>query len=238
MAGESERKVRKFWDEQAEAFGADPSATLTDHYLRGLEIATIQRYIRERNPKRVVDIGCGNGFSTVQFAAAFSDVAFVGVDYSREMIRHARDGERPNCAFLWGDVLDPATLPDSSFDVVLTQRCIQNILDRNLQTRAIRNMLTLKSDDGVLLLMECSKPGLRQFNRLSQGVNPHRPPKREPFHNLWLEDRDLRREFGAHVEYFCSTYMIGKAIHPRLQRICCRLPQVGAFGYDRLFIIR
>lgn len=235
---ESDREVRAFWDEQAESFGADPSATLTDQYLRGLEITTMERHIRECGPGRVLDVGCGNGFSTRMFAASFPRISFVGVDYSREMIRHAKKRAVQNCAFGWGDVLDPETLPEGPFDLILTQRCIQNILDVERQMQAIRNLMSLRSRGSLLLLMECSKAGLRQFNRLGSRINRHRPPKREPFHNLWVDDEKLRREFGAEVEYFCSTYMICKAIHPRLRAIGARLPQVGSFGYDRLFVIR
>ncbi len=232
------KEVLDFWNSRARDYGQDPSATLEDHYLRRLEIYTMIRYLRKHRPKRVLDVGCGNGFSTFRFAKMFPRVSFRGVDYSREMLTNAKRHERPNCTFVWGDVLKSETLPEGPFDMVLTQRCIQNVLDADLQFEGIRNLRALKSEHGILLLMECSKDGLRQYNALSLGISPRRQLKKEPFHNLWFEDEKIRREFGAEVDCFCSTYMLAKAAHPRLRRIGFHLPQLGAFGYDRLYIIR
>lgn len=230
--------VKEHWDSRAEQFKEQAAATLEDQYLRELEVRTMVELLRERRATSALDVGCGNGYSTHEFARALPGVSFMGIDYSAGMIEHAKGRELPNCHFAVGDILDPASLPPQKFDVVLTQRCVQNILDRSQQKAAIRNLLSLVGPGGVLAFMECSNPGLTQFNRVSQAMSRRRPFKQVPVHNLWFDDEELVREFGAEVVGFCGTYMLCKAISPRLRALGFKLPQVGRFGYDRLYLIR
>lgn len=229
--------MRKHWDGRAAAFGADAAATLEDLYLRALEIRFMRQFLARRKVNSVLDIGCGNGYSTHIFARTLQNTRFIGVDYSPPMISAARAYELPNCRFVVGDVLRPETLPQERFDAVITQRCIQNILDRVDQRRAIANMCTLVAPGGVVALMECSNPGLAQFNAVAKTVKESRAPKVPPVHNLWFDDAWLVSEFGAQVVHFCSVYMLFKAISGRLRWLGYRLPQLGAFGYDRVFLI-
>lgn len=230
--------VKDHWDARAEQFKEQAAATLEDEYLRELEVRAMVNLIRSRRATSVLDVGCGNGYSTHAFARQMPAVRFVGIDYSAGMIEHAKSRELPNCRFAVGDILDPASLPRETFDVVLTQRCVQNILDRDQQMAAIRNLLGRVAPGGVLAFMECSSPGVDQFNRVSQAMSRRRPLKKPPVHNLWFDDDDLVREFGAEVVGFCGTYMLCKAISPRLRALGFKLPQVSRFGYDRLYLMR
>lgn len=229
--------VKIFWDARAKEYGLDPAATLTDQYLRMLEIEAILKRIKDRKPDTVLDVGCGNGFSTICFAKRFPETKFIGLDYSEEMIRIAYSHELSNCKFVIGDVLKSDTLPDLCFDMIITQRCIQNILSYDLQFEAITNLLRKKTFGGIMFLMECSQNGAEMFNRLSHFVNPKRNVKKAPFHNLWLQDECLVRDFNARIEYFCSTYMLAKSVHERLRYLGYRLPQIGRFGYEKIFVI-
>ena len=84
--------IRAFWDDRARPFGGMARATLNESPLRRLEIRTMMRQIASTtpHPRQVLDVGCGNGFSTKQFARRFPEIEFVGADYSEEMIHHAR----------------------------------------------------------------------------------------------------------------------------------------------------
>lgn len=230
--------VKAFWEEQARAFGVDPAATLADPYWRELEMRVMLDYVRKLRPKSVLDVGCGNGFSTAFFARQLPRVKFVGVDYSERMIAAARAQESPNCVFRVADVLRLESLPEGKFDVVLTQRCLQNILSYELQATAIRHLIQKKAADGALLLMECSEDGLPGFNAVSRLADKARAPKKPPFHNLWFRDERLRKDFNADVKCFCSSYMFAKALHPKLRPLGLKLPQVGRFGYERLYILK
>ena len=233
------KEIKKFWDTRAKEYGADRQATLREKYLRLLEIKTMKRLIRRYSPKRVLDVGCGNGYSTNLYAREFPDIEFVGMDYSEEMIQHARTSAVPNCHFFVGDVLDRASLTEGDFDIILSQRCLQNLPDYELQQKAIGNLLTHKNPDGHMLLMECSKDGVAQLNGLRMRMGKKPIENIEPWHNNFFEDRLLRADFGAEILYFSSTYMLfAKVIHSRLSPLGYLLPALGKFGYDRLYIIK
>src|SRR6266576_2776122 len=118
-------RIRAFWDERARQFGADGRATLRETHLREVEVRAMMKKIAVIKPARVLDVGCWNGWSTRQYARAFPETQFVGVDFSGEMIRHAKSDVPRNCEFRQSDVLDRASLPFRLFEIVMTQRCLQ-----------------------------------------------------------------------------------------------------------------
>lgn len=236
---EHTRNIRKFWDDRAKEFGEDWRATLGDEYLRLLEIKTMTKLIKKFKPKRVLDVGCGNGYSTKIFASKFPSINFIGIDYSPEMVFQAKKKPVNNCDFFEGDVLYMETLPAGEFDFIFTQRCLQNIPDYGKQTIAINNLLIKSSTDGILLLMECSKDGVERLNNFRMKIGQPPIDNIEPWHNNFFLDEDLIRDFGAKVLHFTSTYMfLSKIIHPSLTRISYILPAIGDFGYDKLYIIK
>ena len=237
-AVDSFERIRSFWDERARMFGADSRATLRETHLRDVELRAMMRKIRQLAPLRVLDVGCGNGWSTRQYAQAFPHTQFVGMDFSEEMIRHARYTNIRNLKFAVGNVLDPATLPRGSFDLVITQRCLQNLPDWETQKRALNHLREVRSPHGRIMLMECSKDGVAQLNalRVEMGLEPLADI--EPWHNCFMRDAQLIREYGANVEYFSSTYMfLAKVVHKKLSYVARYLPALGKFGYDRLYVL-
>jgi ubiquinone/menaquinone biosynthesis C-methylase UbiE len=233
-------EIKAYWDSQAKEFGADARATLADRRLRKLEILTAIKYIRRLNPNIVFDVGCGNGYSTLQFADRFPEIRFVGIDYSEEMIRIARQQkQRPNCEFRVGDVLKPETLPPGTVDLILTQRCIQNLPDYPTQKTAIENLRARLAKGGNLLLMECSKEGVAQINRVRKWFFKKPLTKLEPWCNTFFVDQNLINDFGARIDYFCSTYLFfAKGIQMRTSLLGYLLPNVGKFGHNRLYLIK
>lgn len=238
-------EIKKFWDDRAKEFGEDWRATLGEKYLRLLEIKTMTGLIKSYRPGRVLDVGCGNGYSTKLYANSFPNIEFIGIDYSEKMIQQANKSPVKNCNFVIGDVLNTNLLPEGVFDLIITQRCLQNLTDYESQQQAINNLISKKSIHGALLLMECSKDGVEQLNRFrtKMGLKPFE--NIEPWHNNFFHDNKLRKDFNADIVYFTSTYMFLVkliTIHPWvslfLSVLGYHLPQFGKFGYDRLYIIK
>lgn len=233
------KEIKKLWDTRAKEYGANCQATLGEKNLRMLEIKTMMKMIKRYNPKRVIDVGCGNGYSTKIYASEFPLVQFFGMDYSEEMIRHAKLSPIRNCSFFVGDVLDEASFNEREFDIIITQRCLQNLPDYEQQRRAINNLLLLKRPAGHLLLMECSKDGVAQLNQLRINLGLKPLENIEPWHNNFFIDSLLREDFGAEIIHFSSTYMfLTKVINTRLSKVGYLLPPIGKFGYDKLYIIK
>lgn len=233
------RAIKEFWDTRAREFRENPEGTLTEKYLRLLEIKTMTRFIREMKPTRLLDVGCANGYSTKVYARTFRHVNLIGMDYSEEMILHAQKDALSNCTFVVGDVLRKETFPSGAFDIIITQRCIQNLPDYTTQRTAIENMLTKKVRGGALLLMECSKDGVDKLNLWRWRLGKKPIENVEPWHNHFLVDKKLVEDFNARIFHFSSTYMfLAKVLHPRLSRLGKLLPSLGSFGYDKLYLIR
>jgi ubiquinone/menaquinone biosynthesis C-methylase UbiE len=231
--------IRKFWDRRAAEFGADSSATLREHYLRALEIWTMLKKIKKFGPRNVLDVGCGNGYSTRIYAAELKGTEFVGMDFSAEMIKAAREANSlDNLRFQTGDISDISTFPEGRFDLIISQRALQNLVSYEDQKRGIENLLRKKTKDGILLLMECSKPGLERLQKWRKRLGMAEAENVEPWHNHFLRDDYMKRDFDAEIHHFASTYMAATwLVSPRLQRIASRLPTVGRFGYEKLFVI-
>lgn len=236
---EHTKKIRKFWDDRAKEYGDDWQATLGEKYLRLLEIKKMVKLITQYKPKRVLDVGCGNGYSTKIYANKFPNVEFVGIDYSSEMIFQANRSLIGNCNFFEGDVLDLGSFPSGVFDLIITQRCLQNIPDYERQRAAINNLLVKLSQNGILLLMECSKDGVEQLNNCLIRIGKKPVDNIQPWHNNFFRDCNLISDFKATVVHFTSTYMfLSKIIHPALTLVGFILPAIGKFGYDKLYIIK
>jgi len=233
-------KTKKYWDDRAKEHGESWQATLGEEYLRNLEIRTIIKLIKKYKPSRVLDVGCGNGYSTKIYAEQFPDIHFVGIDYSEFMIQNANMKPIANCEFYVGDVLNYDSLPSGSYDLIITQRCLQNISDYDRQRIAINNLLRKKTIHGTLLLMECSKDGVDQINRLRIKLGKKVIEGIEPWHNKFFVDDNLINDFGATINHFTSTYMfLSRVISLKchLLKLASYLPAVGKFGYDKLYII-
>lgn len=238
MSKEKEQ-IKEFWDKRAREHGEDWRATLGEKYLRLLEIQTVVDQITICRPSTVMDVGCGNGYSTKEFALRFPQSTFVGVDFSEEMISQAQKKHPDNASFQVSDVTDDSTLPKGPFDLIVTQRCLQNLPTYELQKKAIESLLSRKSENGILFLMECSKNGVAQLNRLRKRLGKKPKDNIEPWHNNFFVDEKITADFNAEIHHFCSTYMFfSKVISNRLAKYAYRLPQIGSFGYDKVYLIR
>ena len=80
------------------------------------------------NVRRVIDLGCGPGNSTVVLRERWPDAEFTGLDSSAEMIERARR-EYPRQRWIAGDIAEWAAASDSKFDVVFSNAALQWVED-------------------------------------------------------------------------------------------------------------
>jgi SAM-dependent methyltransferase len=103
---------------------------------------------------RVLDVGCGPGTITVDFARRVAPGRVLGVDRSDEVLGVARDAARDsgvaNVEFAVGDVyaLDQ---PDASFDVVHAHQVLQHLVD---PVAALREMRRVCTPEGVVAIRD------------------------------------------------------------------------------------
>mgnify|MGYP003466422549 CR=1 FL=1 len=112
----------------------------------------------------VLDIGCGPGTITAEFADRVAPGRVVGVDAAAAVIeRAAAQFDRPNLQFMVGDAY---ALPfdDDSFDVVHAHQVLQHVSD---PVAVLREMRRVAKPGGVVAAREVDYAGTFWYPRLS-----------------------------------------------------------------------
>lgn len=245
--------IRDFWTERARQYKTDARATLADDTVRALEIRAITKYLH--NGATVLDAGCGNGYSTIQFARRRM-LDITGIDYSSEMVRYARENlsllrsdnpTRSKIRFAAGDVMN-LSFPRAHFDTVITERCLQNLPSWEDQRHAILNLAGVLKPQGVLIMAECSFTGLDQLSRILNALRRPLADNALPWHNLFFCDECLINDPAIRkllapvcIVNFASSYAVLSRLLPVPFQFVARWlarPSVGPFSYHKLYLWR
>ena len=181
--------ILEHYHEQAVEHGLEPTSTMADQITREAEVSAVLsgiEYMRNTNESvlRVLEIGCGNGYLLQRMRTQFPDISLTGLDYSPDMVALANKRNIENCTVRQGDV---CALPfeTESFDVVVSERCLVNLLDPAAQDRALKDIHRILKSGGHLIFIEAFMDGLENLNRarLELGLEKNRVPH----HNLWFD---------------------------------------------------
>lgn len=225
-------KIKSFWQERARGDQADAATTHPDIWQRWLEIELLRPLVSPQD--RVLDIGCGNGYTTRRLAPLVREI--IGADYSEEMIRRAEHpagedaGRVPaNMRFVVRDVMRLTAGDLGLFDVVLSERCLINLGSWAAQQQALRAMVTMLRPGGRLILVEGSADGRAKLNALRQAVGLE--PMPPVWHNIDFREAPLLEflaPYGDVVEHrhFGVYDFVSRVIHPLL--VAPQTPQYEA----------
>jgi SAM-dependent methyltransferase len=154
------------WNDRAASVAEDVEVNLMDIFQREIEYDYVCRYLTR--DMRVLEVGCGNGFSTKRFRELANHVdAF---DYAERMIERAREafGETNN-RFIHDNLLAPQHL-EGPYDTTICVRVLINLADLEQQLLAIRNLAKLTKPGGLLILAEGFTDGFGELNKLRDAV--------------------------------------------------------------------
>lgn len=227
--------IKHFWDKEAIEWGNNPCVTIRDHYFRLLEIETICLLVK--NCKKLLDIGCGSGFSTLFYRNVSDEV--VGIDYSKYMIENAQklindsiylqeimsnylvDLDPPitlnNISFKVGDILN-LNFPNSSFDFVIVERVLINLPTVDLQSKALHEISRVLKPNASCILVEVTKEGHSYVDKLRKQYNL--PILEKYWHNFYIDEssfEDVLKKTSLSVNKILrfETYQfLTKVIHP------------------------
>lgn len=166
MENDSAASIKAFWETRAEDQASDEElVTHRDRNQRLLENELILQDLPKG--KRVLDIGCGNGYSTGIFAERSAFV--LGIDYSEAMIKRASNkfAGVPNVGFQVQDAL-ALDLPAAEFDVAISQRCLINLVSWEAQQQALANIARVLKPGGLFFFQEGTQQGRATLNRVRE----------------------------------------------------------------------
>jgi ubiquinone/menaquinone biosynthesis C-methylase UbiE len=213
---------------------------------------------------RVLDVGCANGWSTLQFAAERA-ISIRGVDYVPEMIDSARSRVvasgshlRGSVDFAVGDALD-LDEPNDAYDAVVCIRVVINLGEWENQLRGLLECARVLRSGGTFLLSEATTQGWSRLNDLRREWGFPDIPM--PSFNNYLDEQRVIKELAEQLEVievvnFASSYYVGTRLlkpllaaasvtHPSVtdpdsewNRWCASLPAWGDYGTQKLFVFR
>lgn len=259
-------KIKEYWDGRARQYSDTLAATTNDIYLRKLEIFTIVETFHQVSlPKNgnVLDIGCGDGYSTLKVAQAISGFCFLGIDYSKDMIKNACGQLKSHpelndrVTFIIGDVTELGkTCGDSVYDVILSSRCLINLDSTKNQYHAIVQIADHIKPGGYYIAIENFIEGHDNMNRARRSVGLPDIPVR--WHNLYFKEHEfihiverffeniIFKDFSS--SYYFATRVIYSAMcqmrgeepnyNHEIHQLSINLPWIGQFSPIRMVVLR
>jgi ubiquinone/menaquinone biosynthesis C-methylase UbiE len=253
-------QIQQYWTNQALMHGESADASWSDTSVIHMEIAELCKHLRENDT--VLDIGCGNGYSTIQLARR-RRISIRGLDYIPEMIDIARrrleagvEGLLGQVEFAVGD-LTALDEPEGRYDKLILVRVLINLGTWGRQEKTLRECVRVVKPGGLLLASEATLQGWRRLNEFR--AEWQLPPIPMPSFNCYLDEERVVDCLSSSMHLvgivnFASTYYVGtRVLKPLLanavgldskvpdptmhwNRWFSQLPPFGDYGTQKLFV--
>jgi len=258
----SPEEIKNFWIQNALKHGQSHAASWSDQMAIEMEIRNVLNHLADGD--RVLDVGCGNGYSTVRFASK-KKIDIRGIDYLPEMIEQAHlrlsglaHPLKGSVEFGVGDVT-ALQEPSGAYNKVIVIRVIINLSEWSYQLKGLRECVRVLKPAGMFLLSEATLQGWHQLNRFRREWGLPDIPM-PPF-NRYLDEEQVIHALSGDLECieianFSSTYYVGtRVLKPLLiqalgtkmdvanpdmewNRWFAQLPSWGDYGIQKLFVFR
>jgi SAM-dependent methyltransferase len=209
----------------------DIYATSRDRGVRELEIQAIREQIDGKG--RIIDLGCGNGYSLLSLARHLEGWDLVGVDFSEPLIDGAvqlrgrwSDDLLSQPEFLCADaVAYIRDCPSESARYVITERFLLNLPTPGMQREVIEEAHRVLVPGGRLLLCEGSQNGFDALNDIRAGVGLEVIPatSKDNISSIRFKDEELEQLAVDEVGYeavaklgFSTYFLMTRVLHPLL----------------------
>jgi len=259
-------KIKQYWNERANELAGEPAATTADLYLRELEISVVAQTLNELSlivGGEFLDVGCGDGYSTLKVAQQLPGHSFFGVDNSENMIRNAGmqlealPELKERVAFAVGDVLELGQVcANKPYDFVLTDRCLINLDSAESQYRAVARIAEQTKPRGYYIAIENFMEGHENLNNARRAIGLPEIPVR--WHNLYLSQREFVQSVERFFEvivfkdfsssyYFATRVIYSKMCQMRgespdyeheIHQLAIHLPWTGQFSPIKMAVLR
>jgi ubiquinone/menaquinone biosynthesis C-methylase UbiE len=260
------QSIKEHWENRAREYAGTPAATTNDIFLRELEVNTISSMLQQLelpSGSKLLDVGCGDGYSTLKIARRMIALHFIGLDYSDNMINIAQarlsseQELQDRVSFSVGDVTQLSkSCGRALYEVVVSDRCLINLESPESQTHAIAQIAEHLKPNGYYIAIEnfVETHDLMNRGRLAVGL-PEIPIR---WHNLYFRENDFRRmahPFFSDITFsdFSSSYYFATRIiyaamckmrgeepdyKHEIHQLSIDLPWVGQFSPIRMALLR
>ncbi len=258
----SSTKIKEYWENRP--LLNPNTATTNDIYFRELEICTIIDTIKELNitKGKILDIGCGDGYSIIKMAKNFLDMDFTGIDYSNSMINNANKLLESNpelkmrVKFINGDIMNiDEILNDHIYNIIISDRCLINLDSSEKQYYVLSKIPKCLTPNGCYIAIENFIDGHNNMNKARNSVNLPDIPIR--WHNLYFKDDEFlnaTKSFFKHIKFknFASSYYFATRViysamckisgqepdyYHDINKLAISLPYCGQFSPVRMIIM-
>ena len=180
-------KIAAYWTKRSDSFleqrRAELHSPLADRWLK-----EIKKYLPEKAPLKILDVGCGTGFFTILLAKQGHQVT--GTDLTPDMITNSRllaEEEQVICDFLVMDA-EHLTFQDESFDVVISRNLTWTLPEA---AQAYKEWTRVLKPGGLLLNFDANY-GATNFAETSDLPENH--AHNQLGNSLMQECEDIKRQ--------------------------------------------
>ena len=208
----------------------DLYATSRDTQVRELEVAALRSALT--TPGRVLDVGCGNGFTLLSLGETLDGFQLEGVDFVETLVQGAvrlREDRRSRLKsvpeFVCADAIEYLkSRPERSADYVITARFLQNMPSAQVQRDLIAQIYRILTPGGRFLMCEGSEDGFEALNDVRQAVGLDRIPatSADNVSAIRFNDADIEGYagglgFSLEAKHgFASFFLMARVLHPLL----------------------
>lgn len=225
-------KIKKYWDNQVKLHGINANVSTQDIWMRQIEIKYITNFLDSIDgSKKVLDIGCGNGFSIIQYKKKVPRHKYTGGDYSINMINAAKE-LRYKSNFTENDInfeiMDVMNLSNinKKYDIIISDRCLINLQNALNRKKALEEIAKCLNVSGKYLMIENFIEGQNELNKLRQHVGLDKILIK--WHNSFFTKEELLNSIKHifHIEHneniSSPYYLITRVIYSKI----CELKEV------------
>jgi len=248
-----ERKV--FWNERSK-LGIEAGSN--DLILKNLEIKNICKLLRES--KKVLDAGCGNGYTAIELLKINSELEVFGFDYAEGMIHEAKINRKNECLenrliLQTGDLFSPP-FQEESFDTAYTERSLINLNGIEEQIDAINKLADLVRPDGHIILCESFLDGLDEINIFRESIGLGLIEM--PWHNSYFRLEELKKLLPRNIKvldiinFSSSYYFLSRVINAwvsknnnkepeydsELNKLAFLMPEIGICAQTKIIVLQ
>jgi len=248
-----------FWERRGSKLGSVEEYSGPDTHLYKKENKEIRRILKKLNPEVVLDLGCGNGFSTSEICSGLEG-RVIGIDRNPEAIVNAQEltSSKNNFQFIAAS-MENIPLDDNSIDTVYMKRSLCNLPSIKMQEDALNKCYRILKEDGTLLISDLIQEGYDKLTKIRRSLGL--PKLRQPNHIRLPSEREITEMtqskfeleeirdvtstyyFATRIVYPFLTKMLGGSqenlqFDSLLHKVSAALPSFGSIGANKLYLLR